>query len=126
MTAARGADQLIGGGGNDTIVYDANDDLANVLGGGGSDILLVINGTAPTDFNLATHQFEIGDVHTTGAATGQAFNYRDNYYNTNWQLTESDTYNNDGSHSQTLFDIANIQTWSQVTTSYNGAIAKSW
>ena len=101
-----GRDQLFGGDGSDVIYYDANDDLANVLGGAGVDTLRVINQASPTSFNLAAHEFENANV-IVDDTTNQWWSNISDYYNVNWQRTNSDTRADDGRLVQTTFDVSN-------------------
>jgi hypothetical protein len=114
-----GRDQLFGGDGDDTVLYNANNDLANVMGGAGTDTLLVLGGAVPTSFNLAAHEFERAQVRSTNSGLT-----RDDIYNVSWQLAEVDIYNADGTHSETLFDPTNAQPWQQQVTLFNSAIQK--
>ena len=58
LIGGAGFDRLFGGDGDDIVYWDPLDDLANVQGGAGHDILIVSSGSLPTTFGLAAHGFE--------------------------------------------------------------------
>ena len=105
LIGGAGIDSLFGGDGDDTVVWDAVDDLANVLGGIGNDTLLVLNQAAPTSFNLSSHGFERANV-VIDDAGGNWWLQVSDYYNANWQRTNSDTRSDNGNLVQTSFDVS--------------------
>ena len=123
LNGGAGFDQLFGGRGNDTIFFDPNDDLANVLGGEDFDTLLVANHSVPLTFDLSSHQFERANV-ITDDSLGQWWLTVSDYYNSFWQLTNSDIRADDGRLVQSSFDVSPGgigQSWQFVTDYRNAA-----
>ena len=114
LDGGAGVDQLFGGAGADRIYYDASDDLANVLGGTGTDTLLITEGSAPVSFDLVAHEFEIAE-HSFAIAGG---NERDTY-NAYWQHTDRTIYGDDGSRSETIFDPTNATDTVQIDNNFD-------
>lgn len=108
-----GADELRGGEGNDTIIWDAGDNLANVLGGGGSDILSV-TGDAPTTFDLTAHEFEAAYL-ILNDSTAQYWSQIIDYYSSSWQLLTRTINVDDGTHNTTIYDALNGNPWDYYT-----------
>jgi hypothetical protein len=102
-----GIDMMFGGDGNDRIVWDENDNLAAVLGGNDTDTLAVINPTSSSylSFNLGAHEFENAYVITTDPG-GNWWSQISDYYNANWQRTNSDTFADNGNLVQTTYDVS--------------------
>jgi hypothetical protein len=86
-------------------VWDAGDNLAFVLGGNGSDTLLVRNQSAPSSFGLAAHGFEDAIV-VTDDPGGNWWLQISDYYNASWQRTNSDTRADNGNLVQTTYDVS--------------------
>ncbi|MCA0319492.1 MAG: M10 family metallopeptidase C-terminal domain-containing protein [Proteobacteria bacterium] len=132
LDGGRGVDQLFGGEGSDTIVFDASDNLTNVLGGAGADTLLVRlagtnAGSAPTYFSLTGHGFETATVETTDSG-GSLFSLITETYNAGWQLVSRITDMDDGRDIIETWDPTNANAWtyssetrnsSGATTNYN-------
>ena len=55
----------------------------------GPNTLRIINQAAPVSFNLVSHEFERANL-LTDDTTGQWWSLTSDYYNTNWQRTNSD------------------------------------
>jgi hypothetical protein len=105
LDGGAGSDRQLGGNGNDVMVWDASDDLANVLGGADTDTLLVKNAAAPTAFDLVSHEFEAAIV-VTDDPGGNWWLQISDYYNAAWQRTNSDARADNGSLVQTTFDVS--------------------
>lgn len=114
-----GFDQLFGGNGNDTIYWDAADDLANVLGGADTDTLVVMNGAAPTSFNLTSHQFEAARVITTDTGSTQPWSQIVDDYNASWQLATRTINNDNATYNVTTYDVASGNPWDYYTYYYD-------
>ncbi|MFM9938974.1 MAG: M10 family metallopeptidase C-terminal domain-containing protein [Hyphomicrobiaceae bacterium] len=127
MKGDAGIDRLFGGDGDDTIYWDAGDDLANVLGGAGTDTLWV-DGDAPVTFNLAAHQFEAAHVVRTDVGGTEVWSQIVSDFVGNWQIsTERGTYD-DGSGWLMRADVLNAQIW-QFSVEYNntqGAVSGNY
>jgi glucose/arabinose dehydrogenase len=106
-----GADQLLGGDGNDAIYWDPRDDLANVLGGSGTDVLVFTSGTAPTSFNLGSHGFEGGEGRFTDTGANP-WTTRTEYYDALWRADRTVTINDDGTRATIDYDQTNSVNWS--------------
>ncbi len=111
LIGGAGADQLLGGEGNDTIYWDAADNLANVLGGNGTDLLIFTSGAAPTTFNLGTHGFEAAEGRFTDTG-GNPWATQTFAYDALWRLDTAVQINDNGVREGTDYDQASTQIWS--------------
>jgi thiaminase len=112
-----GSDTLIGGDGDDTIIYDAADIAANVTGGLGNDLLLVLGGSAPVTFNLAAQGFEAA-THVLTDTTGQTWTSITDRYTALWQRLTSDAALDDGTRQTRVFDHLSNQGYSEYINYY--------
>ncbi|MFZ2028942.1 MAG: M10 family metallopeptidase C-terminal domain-containing protein [Vitreimonas sp.] len=118
LNGGAGADKMDGGDGNDTIFWDASDDLANVLGGNGADVLVFTSGAAPTSFNLAAHGFETAEGRFTDPGAN-AWATQTDYYDSAWRLDLTAVSNDDGSRSTLDFDQTNASSWASAYLTYD-------
>ena len=119
LDGGTGVDSLYGGDGNDTIIWDAGDNLAQVLGGTGTDTLVVRNGTVPTSFNLVSHEFESARLEMTDLAGTQAWSSYVQAYDVQWRLMgETGQYDN-GATWATVFDATNAQSYYYYRNEYD-------
>jgi serralysin len=114
-----GSDFLFGGDGDDQIVYDAADLAANVNGGNGTDTLVVNGGSLPTGFNLVASSFEKAIWTQTDTGNTQIWSTIANSYDSNWNLTDTTTNNDDGSRVAVTYDAGNAASWSSIRDDYN-------
>jgi hypothetical protein len=105
LDGGSGSDRLDGGADNDIIYWDSGDQLAFVLGGTGTDMLMVVNQAAPTTFDLAAQGFENATVITNDSG-GNWWSQITDYYNASWQRTNSDTVADNGNKVQTTYDVS--------------------
>ncbi|MFM9938976.1 MAG: M10 family metallopeptidase C-terminal domain-containing protein [Hyphomicrobiaceae bacterium] len=110
LNGGAGADQLRGGEGDDTIIWDAGDDLANVLGGGGTDTLSV-TGDAPVTFNLAAHGFEAAHVVRPDVGNTQPWSQLIEDYVTGWVLLRQHRTADDGTAQLTRYELPQVEAW---------------
>jgi Ca2+-binding RTX toxin-like protein len=110
LNGGAGADQLFGGDGNDTIFWDAGDDLANVLGGNGSDVIVFTSGAAPSSFVLGAHGFEAAEGRFTDTGAN-AWATRTEIYDALWRADVTIVVYDDGSRETTDYDEANSVNW---------------
>jgi Ca2+-binding RTX toxin-like protein len=108
-----GADSLYGGDGDDFIVFDSADTLANVLGGAGTDTL-VFNGIgAPTSFSLTAREFERAEGRYVDSGSNSWSSYT-NVFTANWQLDYSEVRNDNGTRTVVEYDQANAGAWQSI------------
>ncbi len=111
LNGGAGNDSIFGGLGNDRIYFDVADTVANVNGGGGTDTLVIVGGTAPTSYNLLAGAFEQAE-HQLTDTTGQWWATQKIVYNQSWQMLTSDGTIDAGGTWHTDFDPTN-QFWYQ-------------
>ncbi len=109
LDGGAGSDFLNGGAGDDAIVWDANDNPANLIGGEGRDVL-VFSGAAPTSFNLTAHGFEGAEIRATDTGAN-AWAYQVTAYDAVWRLDSVTTYNDNSTRSVLDYDQANAANW---------------
>ena len=114
LDGGAGRDKLLGGDGNDVIFYDAADDLANVLGGAGTDTLVFTSGPAPTAFNLATHGFEAAEGRLVDTGNNP-WTTKTDFYNSQWILTREVLNNDDGTTTTIRFDPSSDDDWTKMS-----------
>lgn len=110
-----GFDKLFGGDGNDTIYWDPADDLANVLGGNGTDTLWVLDQVAPTSFSLTGHQFEAAHVVRNDTAGNQVWSQITQVYSSGWALQSEHGIYDSGATWLYQFDWTNTNDWSVIS-----------
>ncbi|MEP6335911.1 MAG: VCBS domain-containing protein [Anderseniella sp.] len=113
-----GVDKLFGGDGNDTIVYDAADDFAFVDGGDGLDTLLFYD--LWLNIDLTAYNFEQSQVQTTDAGSA-AWDIQTDTYDINGNLFERRITNDNGTSSLTVYDVYDVESWSEWTRDFNAA-----
>ncbi|MFZ2028941.1 MAG: M10 family metallopeptidase C-terminal domain-containing protein, partial [Vitreimonas sp.] len=118
LDGGAGVDKMDGGDGNDTIFWDASDDLANVLGGNGADVLVFTSGAAPTSFSLVAHGFETAEGRFTDPGAN-AWATQTDYYDSAWRLDLTAVSNDDGSRSTLDFDQTNASNWASAYLTYD-------
>ncbi|MBL8544870.1 MAG: DNRLRE domain-containing protein [Hyphomonadaceae bacterium] len=111
-----GVDRLFGGDGNDTIFYDPSDDLANVQGGAGSDVLVFTSGAAPGTFNLVAQGFEAAQGRFTDTGNANPWATRTIFYDTLWRTDLITSVNDDGTGETVDFDEASSVNWTTFLT----------
>jgi Ca2+-binding RTX toxin-like protein len=114
LDGGEGADRMDGGNGDDKIVWDAADDPAYVLGGAGNDTL-VFSGNAPASFNLASHGFELAERTTVDTGTATWSTQRE-IFDTSWRLDQVELINDNGTRTYGDYDQAATQTWAEYWT----------
>jgi len=118
LDGGTGADQIHGGEGDDTIIYDAADNWAAgaVTGGAGFDTLLFEAVLYAVD--LAAYGFEQAALHLVDAAS-ELWSEIYDYYDTGYQLTEQQSFFDDGTSEVTIYDVGNAESWSQWIRTYD-------
>jgi serralysin len=119
LIGGAGNDILTGGSGDDIIHYDAADTAAGVVGGIGTDTLLVRNIAAPISFSLLAQSFERAEVLTDDSGNNAWLLITD-VYNASWAL-QTRTVNNDNNSRDFLrYDqTGSSAEWSLITENYN-------
>lgn len=112
LDGGAGADRLFGGDGNDQIYFDAADNLANVQGGAGFDILVFTAGLAPTSFNLVTQGFEAAEGRFADSGNTEAWTTRTLRYDSLWRLDRETLANDNGARTVLDYDEQSNQAWS--------------
>ena len=123
-----GVDQLLGGSGNDILYWDPLDDLAHVLGGSGTDTLMLTGSAIPFWFDLTAHELERAVADLTDTLDQYDWSQHTMTYNAQWApLTDIGT-NDDGTGWSTTYDAAGVQSWShyRVNTDANGTITSQF
>jgi Peptidase M10 serralysin C terminal/Bacterial pre-peptidase C-terminal domain/Matrixin len=115
LDGGAGMDKMDGGNGDDRIIWDANDNLAYVLGGAGSDTL-VFTGAAPTTFSLTDHGFEQAETTLTDTANTETWKTRRELYDTSWRLDRVELSNDDGTITYGELDQKNLYSWAEYWT----------
>jgi Ca2+-binding RTX toxin-like protein len=118
LDGGSGSDTLAGGPGNDRIVYDAADNLVELTGGEGNDVLLVNNTSTPFLFDLNFHSFEAAIVTQTDQG-GNPWASIEQIYNGNWALLSQTTVNDD--YSRVIIDVdhTNSVNTTQIWSAYD-------
>ena len=116
--AARAADQIHAGDGDDTIIYDAADNWAAgaVTGGAGFDTLLFEAVLYAVD--LAAYGFEQAGS-ASGRCGSELWSEIYDFYDTGYQLTEQQTFFDDGTSEVTVYDVNNAESWSEWVRTYD-------
>ncbi|MAS03280.1 MAG: hypothetical protein CL534_01030, partial [Ahrensia sp.] len=118
LDGGAGADQIHGGEGDDTIIYDAADNWAAgaVTGGAGYDTLVFEAVLYAVD--LAAYGFEQAALHLIDVAS-ELWSEIYEYYDTGYQLTEQQTFFDDGTSEVIVYDVDNAESWSEWVRTYD-------
>ena len=113
-----GRDQLFGGDGDDWIYYDANDawNTGGVNGGTGFDTLVFEALWVAID--LVANGFEQSALLLIDTAS-EIWKEISQFYNIAGQMVEKETIYDDGSSQVIVYDVANTQSWSEWTRTYD-------
>ncbi|MCP5098473.1 MAG: hypothetical protein GY943_23230, partial [Chloroflexi bacterium] len=103
---------------DDTIVYDAADNLASVLGGSGTDKLIVNGGTVPLSFDLTSHGFELATHNRIDSGSEAWATITDNY-NASWDIFYRTENRDDGEIWYTTWDTDGSEIWSTLTNMHD-------
>lgn len=114
LDGGAGRDQLFGGDGDDQIVFDAADDLDHVVGGSGTDTLLISGHQAPpVSFDLTAHEFEKAVAEQNDDEATEGWTWVSNTFAPGWVLeSQHGTYGN-GASWHVKYDIENKEDWSR-------------
>ncbi|MBX9746406.1 MAG: hypothetical protein K2X34_05865, partial [Hyphomonadaceae bacterium] len=118
LIGGAGADQLFGGGGDDEVYYDAADNLANVQGGDGVDVLVYTSGGPPTGFDLGAHGFERAEGRLTDTGANPWATQTINFDNL-WRADFASIVNDDGSSAEIDYDQLDAFGWSTNFNQYD-------
>lgn len=121
LDGGAGADILIGGAGDDTLYYDSLDNLALLDGGIGIDTLVEFGNFVWIDILLYNIEALLNIAIDSGAANWTEWA---DYYGVDGRNYKSDVTFDDGTRTETIFDLDDLYDWQEhiITYNANGAV----